>query len=90
VALALAMAFTVRPTGLASPCLCPYWTILEDGKTVGRIYEAVGKPPEYRLFWSMMLLVDWRSRDERERRELPRSRQIHLALFYDAKLDIGA
>jgi hypothetical protein len=86
------MAFTVRPTGLASPAFAHLqdWTILEDGKTVGRIYEAVGKPPEYRLFWSMMLLVDWRSRDERKRRELPRSRQIHLALFYDAKLDIGA
>jgi hypothetical protein len=57
------MALTMRPTGLSSPAFAHLqdWTILEDGETVGRIYESVGTPPEYRWYWSMMLLVDWRS-----------------------------
>jgi hypothetical protein len=51
------------PDRLASPAFAhpQDWTILEDGETVGRFYESVGKPPEYRWFWSMILLADRRS-----------------------------
>jgi hypothetical protein len=55
VAVVLAMTLAMRTTGLASPAFAHLqdWTILEDGETVGRIYESDGKPPEIRWFWSM-------------------------------------
>ena len=47
------MTLTLRPTGLASPAYehREDWTILEDGREVGRMYEdgSASTPPELTL-----------------------------------------
>jgi hypothetical protein len=56
------MALTMRPAGLSSPAFAHLrdWVVCNNGEAVGRIYEAVATPAEYRWFWSMTLIVDWR------------------------------
>ena len=52
---------TLRPTGLASPAYehLEDWTILEDGREVGRMYEdgSASTPPELKWFWSIVVYV---------------------------------
>ena len=59
------MTLTMRPTGLSSPAYQDEFdvSIYKDGEAVGRIYECggIGMPPDIRWFWSITLLVDWRS-----------------------------
>ena len=51
------MPLTMRPTGGHSPVYADRqdWTILDDGKPVGRIYEdaSVSQPADLRWFWSV-------------------------------------
>ena len=55
------MPLTMRPTGLASPAYAGLedWTVLDDGRIVGRIYEdrSHGTPPELRWRWSITRYV---------------------------------
>jgi hypothetical protein len=50
-----------RPTGLASPAQADRqdWTLYEDGRPIGRIYEdaSASTPPELRWFWSIIEVV---------------------------------
>jgi hypothetical protein len=52
---------TMRPTGLASPAYATWedWTVLDDGRVVGRIYEdrSQGTPRELRCRWSITRYV---------------------------------
>ena len=56
------MLLTMRPTGGHSPVYADRqdWTIYDDGKPVGRIYEdaSVGTPVDLRWFWSITVYVD--------------------------------
>ena len=51
----------MRPTGGHSPVYADRqdWTIFDDGKPVGRIYEnaGAGTPADLRWFWSMTVYV---------------------------------
>jgi hypothetical protein len=50
-----------RPTGLASPAQADRqdWTVYEDGRPIGRIYEdaSASTPPELPWFWSIIEVV---------------------------------
>ena len=50
-----------RPTGLASPAQADRqdWTLYEDGRPIGRIYEdaSASTPPELRWFWSIIEVI---------------------------------
>ena len=56
------MPLTMRPTGGHSPVYADRqdWTIFDDGKPVGRVYEDAGAstPAELRWFWSITVYVD--------------------------------
>jgi hypothetical protein len=56
------MPLTMRPTGGHSPVYADRqdWTIFDDGKPGGRIYEdaALSTPAELRWFWSITVYVD--------------------------------
>ena len=51
----------MRPTGGHSPVYADRqdWTIFDDGKPVGRIYEnaGAGTPADLRWFWSIIVYV---------------------------------
>jgi hypothetical protein len=51
---------SLRRTGLSSPAYQDWedYTIVEDGRVVGRLYEDRHSPPEYRWFWSITVYVD--------------------------------
>jgi hypothetical protein len=55
------MPLTMRPTGGHSPIYADRqdWTIFDDGKPVGRIYEhgGAGPPADLRWFWSIIVYV---------------------------------
>ena len=55
------MPLTMRPTGGHSPVYQDRqdWTIFDDGKRVGRIYEnaGAGTPADLRWFWSITVYV---------------------------------
>jgi hypothetical protein len=55
-----AHALFLRPTGLASAAYRDQadYTITEDGRAIGRIYEDRHTPPELRWFWSITIYVD--------------------------------
>ena len=59
------MSLTMRPTGGHSPVYQDRqdWTIFEDGKAVGRIYEdaSASAPADLRWFWSVIVYVDPRA-----------------------------
>jgi hypothetical protein len=53
------MALTLRPTGLASPAFAHLadWCVLEDGESIGRIYERHSPfRPELAWFWALHLM----------------------------------
>ena len=56
------MPLTMRPTGGHSPVYADRqdWTIFDDGKPVGRIYEhaGAGTPADRRWFRSIIVYVD--------------------------------
>ena len=49
------MPLTLRPTGLASPVYRDQldYTVIEDGREIGRLYEDRNTQPELRWFWSI-------------------------------------
>lgn len=52
------MALTLRPTGLHSPAFAHLadWCVLEDGESIGRIYERHSPfRPELAWFWALHL-----------------------------------
>ena len=55
------MPLTMRPTGGHSPVYADRqdWTILDDGKPVGRVYEDASAST--RWFWSITVYVDPRA-----------------------------
>ena len=59
------MPLTMRPTGGHSPVYQDRqdWTIFEDGRPVGRIYEdaTAGTPADLRWFWSIIVYVNPRA-----------------------------
>ena len=59
------MPLTMRPTGGHSPVYADRqdWTILDDGKPVGRVYEdaSASTPRDLRWFWSITVYVDPRA-----------------------------
>jgi hypothetical protein len=63
------MPLTMRPTGGHSPVYRDRqdWTIFDDGKPVGRIYENAGasRPADLRWFWSVTVYVDPRRASSR-------------------------
>jgi hypothetical protein len=56
------MPLTMRPTGGHASVYADRqdWTIFDDGKPVGRIYENAGasRPADLRWFWSVTVYVD--------------------------------
>ena len=54
------MPLTLRPTGLASPVYADWldYTVFEDGRAIGRMYEDKQTRPELRWFWSITVYVD--------------------------------
>jgi hypothetical protein len=54
------MPLTLRPTGLSSPAYADWldYTIYEDGRAIGRMYEDKQSLPELRWFWSITVYVD--------------------------------
>jgi hypothetical protein len=56
------MPLTMRPTGLSSGIDKDRkdWTIFDDGKPIGRIYEdaSASTPAELRWFWSVTVYVN--------------------------------
>ena len=44
------MALSLRPTGLASPAFADQkdYVVIEDGETIGRMYEDPHAPADYR------------------------------------------
>jgi hypothetical protein len=53
------MALTLRPTGLASPVYRDQldYTVIEDSREIGRLYEDRNTQPELRWFWSITVFV---------------------------------
>jgi hypothetical protein len=53
------MPLTLRPTGLASPAYRDQldYTVIEDGREIGRLYEDRNARPELRWFWSITVFV---------------------------------
>ena len=51
---------SLRPTGLASPAFADQkdYVVIEDGQTIGRMYEDPHAPTDYRWFWSITEHVD--------------------------------
>jgi hypothetical protein len=56
------MLLTLRPTGLSSPVYADWldYTVIEDGRAVGRMCEDRYSPPELRWFWSIIVIIDSR------------------------------
>ena len=54
------MPLILRPTGLSSPVYKDRfdYTVFEDGRPIGRMYEDRHAPPELRWFWSITVYVD--------------------------------
>jgi hypothetical protein len=54
------MALLLRPTGLSSPAYANQldYIVIEDDRTIGRMYEDPHAPADYRWFWSITLHVD--------------------------------
>ena len=54
------MPLILRPTGLSSPIYKDRidYTVIEDGREIGRMYEDRHAPPELRWFWSITVYVD--------------------------------
>ena len=53
------MPLILRPTGLASPVSRDQldYTVIEDGREIGRMYEDRSARPELRWFWSIVVFV---------------------------------
>jgi hypothetical protein len=53
------MPRTLRPTGLSSPVHADQldYTVFEDGREIGRMYEDRYRPPKLRWFWSITVYV---------------------------------
>ena len=53
------MPLTLRPTGLSSPIYRDQldYTVFEDGRTIGRMYEDKHAREELRWFWSITVYV---------------------------------
>jgi len=49
------MALSLRPTGLSSPAYADRldYNVIEDGRVIGRIYEARYVPDDVPWFWSI-------------------------------------
>jgi hypothetical protein len=54
------MPLSLRPTGLSSPAYRHQldYVVIEDGQTIGRMYEDPHAPADYRWFWSITEHVD--------------------------------
>jgi hypothetical protein len=54
------MPLILRPTGLSSPVYKDQldYTVIEDGREIGRMYENRHAPRELRWFWSITVYVD--------------------------------
>jgi hypothetical protein len=52
------MGFTLRPTHLAAPVYehLGDYEVLEDGRSIGRIYEIRAPRPDLLWFWSMTVM----------------------------------
>jgi hypothetical protein len=50
----------LRPTGLSSPAYRDWadYTVTENGRAIGRIYEDRHSRPELRWFWSIAIFVN--------------------------------
>ena len=53
---------TLRPTGLSSPVYQDQldYVVIEDGRTIGRLYEDEHALPELCWFWSIAVFVGYR------------------------------
>jgi hypothetical protein len=53
------VSLALRPTGLSSPVYRDQldYTVLEDGRAIGRMYEDLHTRPELRWFWSITVFV---------------------------------
>ena len=53
------MHLTLGPTGLSSPVYADQldYTVFEDGRAIGRMYEDKHSRPELRWFWSITVYV---------------------------------
>jgi hypothetical protein len=53
------MPLTMRPTGLSSPVYRDQldYTVFENGRAIGRLYEDQHTRPELRWFWSIIVFV---------------------------------
>jgi hypothetical protein len=53
------MPLTLRPTGLSSPVYADQldYTVFEDGRAIGRMYEDKHARPDLRWFWSIIVFV---------------------------------
>ena len=53
------MSLTLRPTGLSSPAYADWldYTVYDDAKPVGRMYEDKMALPELRWLWSITAFV---------------------------------
>jgi hypothetical protein len=51
------MALKMKKTGLSPPVYenQPDYIVLSGGWEIGRIYEEIGSPPEYKWFWALAL-----------------------------------
>jgi hypothetical protein len=56
----VAMALSLRPTGLASGAFADWadYCVIEDGQVIGRIYEDRYSRPALRWFWLITEYVD--------------------------------
>jgi hypothetical protein len=54
------MPLTLRPTDLSSPVCADQldYTVFEDGRAIGRMYEDQQALSEWRWFWSITVYVD--------------------------------
>jgi hypothetical protein len=53
------MPLTLRPTGLSSPVYADQldYTVFEDGRAIGRMYEDKHAREELRWFWSITIFI---------------------------------
>jgi hypothetical protein len=53
---------TLRPTGLSPPVYRDQldYEVIEDGRSIGRMYEDLHALPELRWFWSITVFVGYR------------------------------